>query len=409
MVQQDCSGIIIQKYGGTSVSTTRGRELVVHRIVNSVAKGHKVVVVVSAMGRKGDPYATDTLIDLYNSNFDIKLDKNNRELDLLMSCGETISSVVMSAMLQAVGIDSISLMGFQAGIYTDGNYGDATVQNINTDRILSCLNNGQVPVVAGFQGICNNDDITTLGRGGSDTTAALLAEALQADAVEIYTDVDGVMSADPRVVTNAKKIDHLDYDECYQLSLDGAKVVDYKAVEVARRSKRKLFIKNTFSEDTGTLIYYKERPTYSKMEQGIVTAITSKRGIVQYCVTVSGDDERVGVLLTKLEENNISLDLINFFKDSQVFTVKESDEITLRGILNELKLPYKYTENCCKLTVVGYKIHGVPGVMRRVVEALTRQKISILQSGDSNITISCLIDVNNTERGIMALHDEFGL
>ncbi len=398
--------IIIQKYGGTSVSTPEGRERVAHHVMDSVNEGNNVVVVVSAMGRMGDPYATDSLINIYDKT---GVNRDARQLDLLMSCGEVISSVIICATIGKNGGSAIALTGRQAGILTDSNYGSANVISIDVNNIKKYLDQGIIPVVTGFQGVAENGDITTLGRGGSDTTAALLGEALNADKIEIYTDVDGIMTADPRLVENARKISKLDYEECYQMSVDGAKVIDSKAVEVARRSGKNLVIKNTFSDNSGTIISSLERPTAPKMEERIFTAITAKNDIVQYEIDIKAQDKRVGIILDRFEKSEISLDLINFFEDTQVFTVINSDCSSVENILAEYKISYKKRDNCCKLTAIGYKIHGVPGVMKRIVLALSKIDVKILQSGDSNTTIAILIDRLDLKKSMQQLHDEFNL
>ncbi|WP_430882735.1 aspartate kinase [Fusibacter sp. JL216-2] len=399
-------GIIVQKYGGTSVSTESSRQKVAKNAISAFNEGHQVVVVVSAMGRKGAPYATDTLIGLYK---EVINEHATRELDLLMSCGETISATVMAGTIRAHGVDSAAITGFQAGIVTDDIHGDANVIEVKTDKILHHLKANRIVVVTGFQGITSSGDITTLGRGGSDTTAAILGEALDADAIEIYTDVDGVMTADPRLVPEAKVIGQISYEECYQMAVDGAKVVDHKAVEVARRSGKILKIKNTFKACEGTTISRETAAIPKTMQPKIITAIASKDNIVQFTINIPYDDDRNEAFLNAFEEAGVSMDLINFFEDQKIFTINEQDLGKAHDILNALDLEYTTLEDCCKLTAVGYKIHGVPGVMKRIVLSLTKAGIEILQSGDSHTTIACLIRKSSLEKAIQALHKEFQL
>lgn len=223
--------ISVLKYGGTSVASELGRSRIVEQVGKSLQEGFAPVVVVSAIGRKGDPYATDTLIHLLEAP---ELDYRSREMDLLMSCGEMISAVMITNLLKKSGIQATAFTGFQAGIQTDSTFGDARILSVNPEGILGALEAGQTVVVTGFQGIDAAGNITTLGRGGSDTTAAVLGVALNAERIEIYTDVEGVMTADPRIVKDARIIDQISHEEVYQMASAGAKVVDHKAVAIAR-------------------------------------------------------------------------------------------------------------------------------------------------------------------------------
>jgi len=400
--------IIVQKYGGTSVATNESREKIADNAIKLINEGKKPVIVVSAIGRKGDPYATDTLLSLFG---DKGIEVDSREMDMLLSCGETISSVVLANVIKARGYKTVALTGYQAGILTDANHGNAKVIKVNPDRIHGLLDQGNIVIVTGFQGISEIGDITTLGRGGSDTTAAILGEALNADAIEIYTDVDGIMTADPRVVSEAKVIDKISYDEIYQLAVYGAKVVDHNAVAVAKRSGKVLKIKNTFSDAEGTMITssnvaHDVVDTYNS--QVLLTAITSKENVVQFDVRLGREDQGEK-LLHKLDDFSVSIDLINFFEDRKIFTVNSADKMRVEQLLKELGATYEYSEDCSKVTVVGHKIHGAPGVMKRIVIALSKAGIEILQSSDSHTTISCLVRKNNANKAINVLHDEFEL
>ena len=215
------------------------------KIINSYKSGFKPVVVVSAMGRRGEPYATDTLIDLIQG---VYRDTHPREMDIIMSIGEIISSTIMANTLRSKGYDAIAVTGWQAGIITDQNYGNANILEVRPDFIRHALKQGKIPIVAGFQGVTENGEITTLGRGGSDTTAAVLGEALRAEFIEIYTDVDGIMTADPRIVSNASMIRYITYSELFQIADQGAKVIHPKAVEIAMNAGIPVFIKNTMSD-----------------------------------------------------------------------------------------------------------------------------------------------------------------
>lgn len=392
--------IIIQKFGGTSVATQQRRELVSNKIESAIEKGYSPVVVVSAIGRKGDPYATDTLLSLINNN-ETHLEK--REMDLLMSCGEIISAVVMAETLQRRGIKSSVLTGGQAGIITDDNFNDATILRVDTKRIIDLLNKSIVPIVTGFQGMTSEGDITTLGRGGSDVTGAVLGEALRAEAIEIYTDVDGIMTADPRIVPEAKVIEKISYNEVFQLADQGAKVIHPKAVEYAMRGNVPLWIKNTMSDAQGTMI------TSAKHNEGrIVTGIThmSNRSQISVKCKDTGNEKDLFEILAGC---GISIDLINVFPEYRVFTIDGKDSLRVNNILKDLGLEYSIINNCSKIALIGNGMRGVPGVMAKILKTLVQNNIKVLQTADSHTTIWCLVSEEDTIKAINALHKEFSL
>lgn len=397
--------IVVQKYGGTSVTTHQSRTRIAQNAIGLKAQGKSPVIVVSAIGRNGDPYATDTLINFFKSANEHYSERN---LDFLLNCGEMISAAVVANTIEGLGHKAIALTGHQAGMVTDGHFGNANVTYVDTQKITKQLEQGYIVVITGFQGMTQTGELTTLGRGGSDTTAAVLGVALDASCIEIYTDVDGVMTADPRIVKGAQVLKTISYEECYQMAIDGAKVVDHKAIDIAKKGNKQLIIKNTFSDSEGTIIGREEGSVEGDSER-IVTAITSKNAITQVMVTSSSDDPIGRQLLGELEVHHVSIDLINFFEDRKVFTVptEKSDDVV--SILEKLRLNYKITSDCSKVTVVGHKIHGVPGVMKRLVFALAKADIEILQSSDSYSTISCLIKSDQVQAALQALHGEFGL
>lgn len=244
--------ILVQKFGGTSVASEESREHVYKKIEDAVNCGYGLVVVVSAMGRNGDPYATDTLLNLIRKDYS---SASKRELDIIFSCGENISGTIIAANLQKRGYKSVYLSGEQAGIITDDNYSDAQIIRVEIEKIMSLLNEGNIVVVGGGQGVSEKGDITTLGRGGSDTTGCALGVALDAFEIDIYTDVEGIMTADPRKVNNARLIDKISYVDCCNMAYKGAKVIHPRAVEIAlRKPDTKLYVKSTFSDKIGTLI-----------------------------------------------------------------------------------------------------------------------------------------------------------
>lgn len=399
---------IIQKFGGTSLASEESRKRVVSKIINKYRSDNNVVVTVSAIGRKGNPYSTDSLIDLVNIN-----SISHREKDLLLSCGEIISAVILSSALNEKGFKSIVYTGNQAGIITNDNFGNADIIEISPTNIYESLKKGYIVIVAGFQGANKNGEITTLGRGGSDITAVALGKALNSQCVEIYTDVDGIMTADPNIVSDARLLENMCYSEVYQLAEDGAKVIHPKAVAMAQESNIPLKILNTFTENEGTTIETLEKIYYNGkntiQDDKIITAITYKKGRVQVILDMEDNDNKTENLMEELTTNNVSIDLINFFIDKKVFTIDEEDLPKLKRIMDDGNYNYKVIKNCCKLSTIGYKMRGVPGVMARIVRALLNENIKILQSSDSHNTIWCLIEEKDTDKAVSALHREFQL
>lgn len=393
--------IIVQKFGGTSVSTKEKREKVIQKIKKAKNQGFDVVVVVSAMGRKGDAYSTDSLLDL----IDISRDNNKRITDMLMCCGEIISSAVISSELVQEGIEAIPLTGGQAGIITDDEYSNAAVIRVQKENILTILKQGKTPIVAGFQGMTEDGFFTTIGRGGSDTSASLIGASLCADRIEIYTDVDGIMTADPRIVKNAEVINVLSYDEVFQLADHGAKVIHPRAVEIARDHNISLYIKNTMNDSEGTIINNISKEKNNR----IITSITSTNNRIQVIVDKEDNinNAEYDNILDMIAYNNISLDLINIFPEKLVFTIEEYDKEKLKNIFNKLKLKYFLKENCSKIALIGSGMRGIPGVMAKIYKALSYENIEVLQTADSHMTIWCLISTTDLKLAINALHSAF--
>lgn len=396
--------IVVQKFGGTSVSTEANRKKVIEKVKNAIKEGYSPVVVVSAMGRKGEPYATDTLLSLVNDKFK---STNKLAQDLLMCCGEIISSVVMSSDLNIAGIDAMPLTGGQAGVLTDNNFTDAACIEVKPNKILELVSQGRVPVVTGFQGVTESGYLTTLGRGGSDTTASILGVALKASAIEIYTDVDGIMTADPRIVENANLIDVISYNEVFQLADKGATVIHPKAVEVAMQGNIPILIKNTMSNCRGTLI----NNFGDKSNDRIMTGITSQKNRIQVSIKVSENVEnnKYRNVLDLVAANKISLDLINIFPSEQIFTINQKDKDVLEEILTNSKLKYNLIEDCSKVAVIGSRMKGIPGVMAKIIKALSDNNIEVLQTADSHMTIWCLVRSKNEKEAINVLHKTFKL
>ena len=396
--------IVVQKFGGTSVSTEDTRKKVIEKVKLAIKEGYSPVVVVSAMGRKGAPYATDTLLSLIGEKFK---SVNKLAQDLLMCCGETISSVVMSNDLYNEGIDAVPLTGGQAGILTDNNFTDAKCIDVNPKKILDLVSQGRIPVITGFQGMTESGYLTTLGRGGSDTSASILGVALKAVAIEIYTDVDGIMTADPRIVENASLIDVISYNEVFQLADQGANVIHPKAVEIAMEANIPLYIKNTMNNTKGTLI----NNFGDKDSDRIMTGITSQKDRIQVSIEASDNagNPKYKDVLELLAANKISLDLINIFPNKQIFTINEKDKTVLENILNNCKLKYTLVENCSTVVVIGSRMKGMPGVMAKIIKSLSDNNIEVLQTADSHMTIWCLVHAENVKKAINVLHNTFKL
>lgn len=394
--------ILIQKFGGTSVANEQRRELVAQKIIKAKNEGYAPVIVVSAMGRKGEPYSTDTLISLVKS---ITNNVGGREMDMLMACGEIISCSVLYSTLRSKSIKCMTMTGGQAGIITDNNFNNASIIRVETQKLYDVIEKGIIPIVAGFQGVTEDGQITTLGRGGSDTTAAVLGEALKACEIEIYTDVDGIMTADPRIVPDAKVIDSIGYNEVFQFADQGAKVIHPRAVEFAMRGNIPLIIKNTLSDAPGTMItnYYDDAK--KRLVTGI-TYMTNRTQILIDCDNTDVDDEDI---FSVLADNNISIDLINVFPEYKAFTIDDDCTDRAEYILKKMNLKYSAIKNCSKISTIGDGIRGVPGVMARIIRALKRNNIKILQTSDSHTTIWCLVKNEDTPRAIIALHNEFNL
>jgi aspartate kinase len=396
--------ILVQKFGGTSVRSVRMREAAIEKVLAARSNGYAPVVVVSAMGREGEPYATDTLIRFGREAAGGEL--TPRENDLLMSCGEIISAVVMATAFKERGVPARAVTGWQAGIYTDDCFGNAAFYEADTARLYEMLNAGVIPVVTGFQGITRSGDVTTLGRGGSDTTAAILGSALRAEAVEIYTDVDGVMTADPRMVPEAAVISDVSYNEVFQMADHGAKVIHAKAVEIAMQGNVPLIVRNTMNDAVGTRI--SSCVPKAGGDQDVLSGIAYAGGRAQVKVggmTASSEKNLFGALA----DAGISIDLINVFPDSLVITIDEDKTENAGEILKDMALQSEIIGGLGKVSAIGARMRGVPGVMARIIRSLSDEGVEVLQTADSHMTISCLIKAEDAQRAVRALHEEFRL
>lgn len=402
--------IVVQKFGGTSVHTPELREKAALKLKEAYDEGFAPVAVVSAMGRAGAPYATDTLISLAKAEYE-HLDPRN--LDLLMSTGEIISTVVMTQTLRKLGLKAVALTGWQAGILTDNHFGDATIKRVESQKIIQYLEQGYVVVVAGFQGTTEDGEITTLGRGGSDTSAVILGVALEADYVDIFTDVIGVMTADPRIVPEAHILEGLTYTEAAEIIQQGAKVIHDKAMNIAREYRVPLRVRSLNDEGKGTLIcdirsmskeglrlFSQDKPVYS---------IAFRKGLAQFRVKLNGEKENKLKMFQLLANKGISIDLINLFPETVAFVVEEGKAPKVKEILEQEGFQLELSYPCAKISLVGSGMADRPGVVADMVEALRDAEVEILQTSDSHVTISCLVHAADMEKAIQVLHRKFQL
>jgi len=393
--------IVIQKFGGTSLQNATIRSTAAEHIKDAVEKGLSPVVVVSAIGRKGDPYATDTLLQEATSVFE---NISPREKDLLVSCGEIISAVIMVQTLRKKNIKAVAFNGMQAGIITDENYNRANVKRVFTNNIFEAIGNEIVPVVTGFQGISEHGEVTTLGRGGSDTTASILATALKADHIEIYSDVDGLLTADPKKIDDAKHLTKVSYTETVEMADKGAEVIHSQAVKIASQYNIPIKLYSTLNNNKSTLVHEMKnsRP---------VTGITSKTDIIYTLIFPQKDRiQETGLsIFQTLALNNISVDFIDITPELISFIIDKSKEEKFIKILMENKFIFKTENGFSKVSVVGSGMTGVPGVMAKIVKALSAKNILIHECTDSYTTISCLINKEDENKAIAALHKEFEL
>lgn len=398
---------IVQKFGGTSVANAKLRELAAQKVIEARNQGYSPVVVVSAMGRQGEPYATDTLLSLVNDGT-----VQERELDLLMACGETISGIVLSKTLNRDAYPTVFLTGGQAGIITDDRHGRASIREVRPTEIIRLAKEGKIVVVAGFQGETDEGAVTTLGRGGSDTTAAALGVALNAEVVEIFTDVDGVMTADPRIVNNAKLISVVTYNEICQLAHEGAKVIHPRAVEIAMQKNIPIRIRSTFGDAPGTLVisHGEVMETTGMAGYGLLTGITNIPGVTQIKIFTRDYPEVKDVqvkIFKAMSLAGISVDFINVHPHAVIYTVKDEIADKAVQILSNMGFKAEVLPECAKVAVVGAGMTGIPGVMAGIVEALANAGVQILQSADSHTTIWVLVGMKEMELAVQALHDHF--
>lgn len=398
--------IIVQKFGGTSVASEKGWQALAGKVKEVIAEGKAPLVVVSAMGRRPAPYATDSLLDLVKNGSDA------RERDMLMTCGEIISAVVVSSYLRGQGIKAKAFDGAGAGISASGVYGSASIESIDPAALLSAIEEGLVPVAAGFQGVNEKGELVTLGRGGSDTTAAALGAAVGAERVDIFTDVEGVMTADPRVVPEARVLDSISHAEVGEMANEGAKVLHPRAVDISQAHKVPLRVRSTFSPAPGTLISNVDIADRRLQCEKLATGVVSVPG---YCMVnidfqaVPDLPRRRFYIFERLAGASLSLDMINVSGDKLAFLISNNDVNTAKKLLQELGLSFDMRFGCAKVSVVGQGMRGQPGVMMRICRALCACGVELFYSTDSHITISVVVPEKELSTASRAIHSEFGL
>ncbi|MBQ2840241.1 MAG: aspartate kinase [Oscillospiraceae bacterium] len=397
--------LIVQKFGGSSVADTERLFNVADIVTSTYARGDDVVVVVSAQG--------DTTDDLIEKAKEINPNPSKREMDVLLANGEQISISLLAMAIEKLGYPVISLTGWQAGIQTGMNYGAARIKKINTERLKLEISKRRIVIVAGFQGINKFDDITTLGRGGSDTTAVALAAALGADLCQIYTDVDGVYSADPRIIKNARKLDEITFDEMLELASLGAQVLHNRSVEMGKRFNVDMEVVSSFTRNPGTKI--KEA---HKMEKMNVSGVARDMDIAQISLVNMADAPGIAYkVFSTLANKGVNVDIIlqstgrNNGKDI-AFTVPSSAVEVAKKILEENKDSIGFEsisvrEDLCKLSIVGAGMVNNPGVAAMMFEALAAANVNIDMISTSEIKVSVLIAKEDSERAMRAVHDKF--
>lgn len=405
---------IVQKFGGTSVGDAEKVKFVARRVIADKRKNNKIVVVVSAMG--------DTTDDLIALAHQVAGKPSGREMDMLLSTGEQVSVALLAMAIHDCGEEAISFTGQQVGISTDSIHQKAKIIGINGDRIRQELANGKIVIVAGFQGIDENQDITTLGRGGSDTTAVAIAAALKADLCEIYTDVNGIYTADPRIIPNARKLSYATYDEILELASLGAQVLHSRSVEIAKKYSIPLSVRSTFSKDSGTLLLSEERSRKENrnMEKILVSGVACDKKEAK--VSIIDIPDRPGIaaqIFGELADGNIVVDMIiqsagEDGKNDISFTVMKDDLEKTLEIMNRIvkKLKAKnviYDRNIAKVSAVGIGMRSHSGIAARMFKALGEAGINIQMISTSEIKISCVVSQSDTDRALQVIHKEFNL
>jgi len=400
--------LVVQKYGGTSVADINKIESVAKRVIKTKEEGNDVVVVVSAMAGE-----TDRLIQLAQKASD---EPNEREYDALISIGEQVTVTLLSIIINRMGYRAKSFLGFQVKIITDQAYKKASISNIDTKKIRKELKKGTIVVVAGFQGVDKENNITTLGRGGSDTSAVALAAALKAAVCDIYTDVDGVYTADPNICSKARRLSKISYDEMLEMARAGAKVLQPRSVELAKKYEVPVYVRSSFTEIGGTLVTKEDE----EMEREVVCGVTYDRD--QAKITVVHVPDRPGIaarLFSPLAQYNIVVDMIIQNVSIEGYTdltftvsrkdIKKSHEL-IEGVAKDIDAKkIEVDDDVAKISIIGVGMISHSGVAAKMFTALAKEGINIMMISTSEIKISCVIQAKYTELAVSALHDAFGL
>ncbi|HVP76892.1 MAG TPA: aspartate kinase [Thermodesulfobacteriota bacterium] len=401
--------LVVQKYGGTSVGDVERIKNVARRVLNTKSQGHELVVVVSAMSGE-----TDKLIRLAQQ---ITPAPDERELDVLVSTGEQVSIALLAMALKSMDCDSKSYLGFQIKIATDSVFGKARISSIDSEKMRQDLIEGRVVVVAGFQGVDDSGNITTLGRGGSDTSAVAVAAALEADVCEIYTDVDGVYTTDPNVYPRARKLSKISYDEMLEMASLGAKVLQIRSVEFAKKYDVPIHVRSSFNDNPGTIVCKEDK----EMEKVVVSGVTYDKNEAKIEVMRLPDIPGVAAKLFKpIADANIVVDMIIQTSSTEkgcadvAFTVPKSDFAKTLQIVKEANKEFsgkevKFNEDIAKVSIVGVGMRSHSSVAAQMFSALAKEGINIHMISTSEIKISCIIDSKYTELAVRALHDTFEL
>ena len=400
--------VIVQKFGGTSVGTVEKIKHVAQRVVTTKMAGNHVVVVVSAMAGE-----TDRLINLAHKMVD---KPDGREYDMMVSTGEQVSIALLSMAIQALGHKAISLLGFQLKISTNSDFTKARIESIEADKITEAFEKGTIVVVAGFQGIDDRDNITTLGRGGSDTTAVAIAGVLKADMCEIYTDVEGVYTTDPTICPNARKLDKISYDEMLEMASLGAKVLHTRSVEFAKKYDVPIHVRSTFSDNPGTIVSKED----AIMEKVVVSGVTYNKNEAKITIVKVPDNPGIASkIFTPISNANINVDMIiqNVSEDGYTdltFTVPETDLKraldVVKGVVQEIgAADFQHDKDIVKVSIVGVGMRSHAGVAAEMFSVLASEGINIMMISTSEIKISCVVSSKYTELAVRVLHDAFGL
>ena len=399
-------GLIVQKFGGSSVADADRIRNVARIITETYRKGNNVVVVLSAQG--------DTTDDLIEKAMEINPKASKREMDMLLSTGEQISCSLCAMAIEGMGYPVVSLTGWQSGFRTDSAYGNARIKRVRTDRVLAELDKRNIVIVTGFQGLNKYDDITTLGRGGSDTSAVALASVLHADLCQIYTDVDGIYTADPRMVPGARKLDEITYDEMLELASLGAQVLHNRSVEMAKRYNVNLEVLSSFSGKPGT----KVKEVVKTMEKTHVSGVARDKNVARFALV--GLEDAPGIafkIFSLLARNKVNVDLIlqSIGRDSTKdisFTLNKNDMDLARKLLEENKESIGFdhidvTDHIAKVSIVGAGMMNNPGVAATMFEALYSAGINISMISTSEIKVSVLVDLDDADRAVQVIHNKF--